>query len=260
LNESARRPGIAVALKRHWHRAHAWGAVDFVLCLILIALAIELPKAKPFGWGPEAVATLVGALAGAAALLLGNWINRLNDARRITAEAERKQAEAANRVVKVKALVTARLVAVALKLIHTKKVADAALTSRASPQAEAFLESLPESTGLLRDLGSELLELDSADLDALETLDTNLEICGASLRQTATVSFLRMPIIVEVLGSTMIVLAQCFDRIAPHRLFKMDGKQPEQASVILRQRAKTPSDKRSPAVSLTERFGDDSQS
>jgi hypothetical protein len=244
--------GIRAAVKRHWPRLHARGVIDLALCVILVVIASFLPRWKPYGWDAASVSTLVGALAGAAALLLGNWINRINDAKRAEAESkareetealrreaevQRKEAARAERLAKVKALVTARLVAVALKLIHTKRLADAALTSQAHVDSELLLSTLPEGTGLLRDLGAELLELEPADLDALETLDTNLEINILTLSREPTVGLFRLPMVLSGLGAAMTVLAKCFERISPNRSFSIEGQKPVLASVILRERA-----------------------
>jgi hypothetical protein len=54
----------------------------------------------------EAIATLVGALFGGAALLLGNWINRFNEYRKAHEALE-------ERISKLKAMIGAELVNVA---------------------------------------------------------------------------------------------------------------------------------------------------
>jgi len=233
----ARRP-IAHDIAAGLRKVPVLGEADLVICVGLVASALILKR-----WitreNSEAVSTVVGALVGAAALLLGNWINRRNDEKRKQAEAQSKLAEAADKISKIKTLVTARLVAVALKLISAKKLADAGYVSNTIFSA-GELGTLPETTGLMRDLGTELLVLDSAVIDALETFDTNLEISAQQLR-AETGGFLSLMVTLKGLEATMHIAAECFERIAPNRLFILDKRPAEQASVILRRLATFPS-------------------
>ncbi len=100
-----------------------WRLIGFTDILIVILLL--LIGALLMHWqnmkSAEAIATLVGALFGGAALLLGNWINRWNERSKACKDLE-------ERVSKLKAMIVAEsIVNVACGLIDAKEMMDAAV-------------------------------------------------------------------------------------------------------------------------------------
>jgi hypothetical protein len=96
------------------------GFTDLLMFVILLLIGIVLICSHDIMKSAEAISTLVGALFGGAALLIGNWINRWNEGRKACKELE-------ERVSKVKAMIAAELVNVAGGLIGAKIMMDAAV-------------------------------------------------------------------------------------------------------------------------------------
>ncbi|MFI4940329.1 MAG: hypothetical protein ACHP7O_08335 [Burkholderiales bacterium] len=105
-----------------------------------------------------AVASLVGALFGGAALLLGNWINRRSERRRAAEDLRVRR-------IQIKTLIAAELVNVAAGLISAKSFVDAAFTTLNSGgyvYDQTNLNSyLPRPMPFSDSLGTELLTLES---------------------------------------------------------------------------------------------------
>jgi hypothetical protein len=99
---------------------------DLGLCIVLVVFGSWLLRCPNEILGQStkldgaAVATLVGALFGGAAILLGNWINRYNERRRAVTNLEQRRAN-------LKAFIAAELVDVFAGLLGTKELLDAAL-------------------------------------------------------------------------------------------------------------------------------------
>jgi hypothetical protein len=145
-------------------------ASDLVLFAALGALGSWFVWHRPAGLDPASASTLAGAIYGAAALLLGNWINRWN-------ESKRNQSELADKVDKLQALAAARLVHIATALISVKDLVDAAITSQSTEVISSiFLSQLPEDISITNELGDDRLILDADAIDTLVTLESNLEI------------------------------------------------------------------------------------
>jgi hypothetical protein len=177
-----------------------------------------------------AVATLVGALFGGAALLLGNGINSI-EAR------ARSEEELATRQLKLKTLITAELVSIVADLISIKQKVDAARISGGTYSVANFSRNLPSDLPLTFGLGHELLVLDQPALDALVTLRVNLEMSREAERAAdpnLPLGQLMLGALANRLSHDMGILAECFERIAPTRKLSFPGEAPELASVILR--------------------------
>jgi hypothetical protein len=151
-------------------------ASDLLLFLILAALGCWFVWYRPAALDVGSASTLAGAMYGAAALLLGNWINRWNEARR-------EEIESIERAGKLKVLTTARLVDVACAVMTSKRLADAAFTSRVAVHASDLLGPFPRPVSFVRDLGEDLHLVNDAAIDALATLESNLEITRQNLEE-----------------------------------------------------------------------------
>lgn len=219
-------------------RAFPW--TDLILFLLLTAIGTWVIVSKPWALDPASAAALSGAMYGGAALLLGNWINRVSEWRRTTAEA-------AQRVEKLKALIAAELVDVAIGLMGAKQLMDAAINSlTAGGPASTSLDMIryrPRAMSLTEGLGSELLVLETAAIDALVTLSTNLSITRQAMdevTQAANPGLLRTTQLSNGLGHDMTVLSQTIQHVAPDRKLQMPGKEPELLSRILERASRPP--------------------
>ena len=96
--------------------------VDGVVFLALIVLGILTAMCRPWNLDASGTGSLAGALFGAAAVLLGSWINRLNTHYRSESELESYRT-------KLKTLIAGELVDVAAGLLSAKKLIDSALVS-----------------------------------------------------------------------------------------------------------------------------------
>jgi hypothetical protein len=217
------------------------GNSDLALCALLAVIGLWLVKGLDQKKVDEAVvlATLAGALFGAAAVLLGNWINRANEWRRAAEELDERQE-------KLKMLSAAELVNVAAGYLSTKQLIDSALESLYStggslPDHHAILTPyLPRNMPLTNSLGLELLTLEKSAIDALVTLQSNLTITRMRMEEAAGgeyLGLLRLGGIAAGLAHDMGILAECFDQVAPTRELKLTDKPAELASVLLRRAA-----------------------
>lgn len=212
-------------------RALPW--IDLILFLLLTAFGTWVIVNRPWTLDPASAAALSGAVYGGAALLLGNWINRVSEWRRITAEA-------AQRIEKLKALIAAELVDVAIGLMAAKQLMDAVITSlnaggTVSPTLD-MKRYRPRLMSLTDSLGSELLMLDAETIDALATLRTNLAISRRTMGETtlnANFSLLKAIELSNAVGHDMSVLSHSIQLIAPNRKLQFPGKEPELLSAIL---------------------------
>ncbi len=92
---------------------------DVELWFIVSALCFAVVLSLNGPSDPAARATLVGALLGIAAVLLGNWLNRTNERRRVQWELDDRQ-------LKLKALIAAELIDVVIGLMGAKELCRAA--------------------------------------------------------------------------------------------------------------------------------------
>jgi hypothetical protein len=153
---------------------------DLLLFVALILFAAWLMWWQSNRLDAAAVATLVGALVGASALLRGNWITRWNDRARAQEALDERRA-------KVTALITAELVNVAAGSLQAKALIDPALeqlrTAGGTIPGAEIASGLPREMPLTVALGTELLLLEEPALDALVTLQSNLSVSPLNLQQ-----------------------------------------------------------------------------
>lgn len=209
---------------------------DLCLSLVFIVVALGLVGLMERRLTPDqavVVATLVGALIGAAAVFAGNWINRLNESLRAATELEARRTQ-------MKTLITAELVDVAAGLIGAHRYIRAALSAVQSSGGTVQLDVSrysPREMAITDRLGSDLLLLELPALDALATLRANLAITrrqmedagdregGAWLTDIAGLA--------TGVRHTIEVLAGTFAHIAPTRQLQLPGSPPELASTVL---------------------------
>jgi len=211
-----------------WHRI--WrGALrngDLALCAFLVVTVLyllsRLAKEKP----DQAIvgATIVGALLGGAAILLGTWIARYND--RVKAAEDLKL-----RRTQLKMLITPELVNVAAGLIGADEFVSAAYATQETQGGPIALDLtlfLPRDMPFTFGLGFELCILDSSELDALVTLRSNLAVTRDAMTdimaQEAGVWRFGVEGLMNNLRHAIGIAAECFERIAPDRRALFPGK------------------------------------
>lgn len=214
-------------------------SADLLIFLALIGGAVTLVCVYDIK-SPDAIATLVGALIGAAALLLGNYISRCN-------LLHKAREESKERVRKLKATISAELVNVAAGLIGTKDTIDAAVGQAQSggslPDHVDLTTDTPRPMPFTDNLASELLILAQSEVDVLATLRSNLHITRMIMDEVTlgkrSFSLLAAQQIMESIRHVIGILAEAFDRFAPERQLQLLGKDPELASTLLRRLAGT---------------------
>lgn len=212
-------------------RVFPW--IDLILFLLLTGFGTWVIVSKPWALDPASAAALSGSMYGGAALLLGNWINRLVDWHRTTVDA-------AQRVEKLKALIAAELVDVAIGLMDAKQLMDAAINSLTAggPVSTSLDMSRyrPRAMSLTENLGTDLLMLETVVIDALATLRTNLTVTRQAMDDItfgANFGLLRATELSNGLGHDMTVLSQTIQHVAPDRKLQMPGNEPELLTRIL---------------------------
>jgi hypothetical protein len=209
-----------------------------VLFGVLIAVGWYILAYLPCGIGKEQAAGLAGALFGGAALLLGNWINRLND------RAKTNQ-EQTVQVKKLKALIAAELVNVAVDLMSAKQFVDAALITQHA--GGLVPDSLDMSQYQLRQmsftdgLGTHLLALEQDAIDAIVTLRSDLAItqkCMSEVTAGARFGLMTATSLSNGLGNNMLILREVFSHIEPIRKLHLPNAEPELVTAILTRLAK----------------------
>ena len=184
---------------------------------------------------------LAGALFGGAAVLLGNWINRVNSRHQNFCEIEERRE-------KLKALVGAELVNVAVGLIGAKNLMDAAIVSAVAQGSVATQLDMgryrPRAMPFTDSLGTELLILEHRAIDALTTLRSNLAITTREMDEITsgtTFRLLKATALSNGLGHDMTILAKALECFIPTRKLTVPGKEPELATTILKRAAQSPS-------------------
>ena len=212
--------------------------IDLVLFAMLIASGSYVMACRPWGIDQVAAAGLAGALFGAGALLLGNWINRAND--RLKAAQEQ-----VGQVEKLKALIAAELVDVACGLMDAKQFVDAAITSLKTNGPVSKIQNMssyrPRQMPFTDSLGTKLIALEKLAIDAIVTLRANLAVTRQGMDEvTAGIPFvvLKATALSNGLGSDMTVLADVFTHIAPNRMLRLQNAKPELVIEILKRLAK----------------------
>jgi hypothetical protein len=183
----------------------------------------------------EAIATLVGALFGGAALLLGNWIHRWNERRKACKDLE-------ERVSKLKAMIAAELVNVACGLIDAKESMDAAVrTAKADSNFRDnadLTRHAPRLMPFTDNIGSDLLILEQRGIDVLATLRSNLATTRMIMDEVSSgrrsFGLLTATQLAGSIRHDMKILSEAFEHFAPERKFALREKDPELATTILR--------------------------
>lgn len=214
---------------------------DLLWVVALLAGCGWLIRSQGVSADSASVATLVGALVGGAAVLLGNWINRYDERRRAAIDADHRRA-------KIKALIAAELVDVAAGLLGAKRLLDAALTSlqAGGPVADQLdmTSVTPRGMPFAESLGMDLFNLEQPAIDALVTLRSNLSITRMNMAAVTEgrdrFGLLSITALSEGIRQDMGVLAKAFECIAPGRKLEIDDKPPELASVIMTRMALPP--------------------
>jgi hypothetical protein len=224
-------------------RVYPW--IDLLLILLLAGFGTWISIGNPWGIDPTSAAALSGALYGGAALLLGNWINRVSEWRR-------SADEAALRVEKLKALIAPELIDLALQLMSIKKLMDAAVISINAGGVVSNMLDLPRyrlrPLSLAESLGSDLLVLYSETVDALTALRTNLAITRQTMDSIAlgeNFGLLRATELSAGLADDMGVLSRAIELICPARKLTFPGGSPTLVTEVLK-RAATRTDRRLP--------------
>jgi hypothetical protein len=181
-------------------------------------------------------ATLVGALFAGAAVLVGNWTNRYGQ--RLTARDEELA-----RTAKLKALVAAELVNVAIGHIQAKRFMNAAHTGVVANGAVHHPTDLttwyPRLLPLTDAMGPDLLVLEAKAIDALTTLRANLALTKSAMEEItdgrATLGLLRITAISNAISHDLECLSAAFREFAPNRQLQLPGAQPALVTALLEQ-------------------------
>lgn len=212
-----------------------------IVVIVAVGLAALHMQTVPDG---GATATLVGALFGAAAVLAGNWINRLRMQRQVVDDLK-------DRRKKLNTLIAAELVNVAIGLINAKELVDAAVVSAQAggPVGNAIdlTVYLPRPMPFTDGLGVDLLVLDHEAVDALTTLRSNLALTRAAMddvTKEGRLGMLRAGTLANSLANDMAVLVEVFGRVAPDRKVQLEGEEAKLVTDMLKQAAKPPADPR----------------
>lgn len=229
----------------------AMGWIDLLLCVALVSAGIWVIACLPLGLKADSAASLAGAMFGAAAVLLGNWISRSNEQHKAAADLERRSAA-------LKTLIAAELVNLTAGLLDSKRMMDAAIrTIRAGGPAAGQIdlsEYLPRSMPFTESLGVELLLLDGKAIDALTTLRANLAQTRRTMESNAKIvkatfglSWLIATQISQGLGHDMSILAEVFEHVAPTRKLQLPGEdRPRLVIDVLKNAARSPDDDHQP--------------
>ncbi|NBW51204.1 MAG: hypothetical protein EBR49_14175 [Betaproteobacteria bacterium] len=220
--------------------------IDIFFFVLLVVLGVAVMWGVPKITDPGAKASLAGALFGSSAVLLANWINRLN-------EHHKARSSLTEQRTKLKTLIAAELVNLAVGLIETKELMDAAVTAMSSggtgPGSVDMAKCFPRNTPMTDSLGASLLILDGPAIDALAMLRVNLAETRKTMESNARIvgshfglSLSAATVLSRAVGHDMTVLADVVDHIAPNRRFKLnDTGEPQLLNELLRQKAKDPS-------------------
>jgi hypothetical protein len=214
--------------------------IDLILFLFLAFVGTWVIVYKPWSLDAPSAAALAGAMYGGAAVLLGNWINRISEWRRLLSEATL-------RVAKIKVLIAAELVDVAIGLMDSKRLMDAAITTlHAGGTVSRTIDlrmHVPRPLSLTDSLGTDILILAAAEIDALATLRANLAITSQrmeALTRGETFGLLTATELSNGLGHDMDVLAHAVRLVAPDRKVAIRNGHPELLIDLLQKAASYP--------------------
>ncbi len=214
--------------------------IELLLFMVLIMVSGYVMAYQPWCIDPAAASSLSGALFGGAALLLGNWINRIND--RYKAEQEQ-----AGQIENLKTLIAGEMINVAVGLIAAKQLVDSAIISLSSGGSVSDKLDMnryrPRLMPMTESLGPKLLTLERSAIDAITTLRSNLALTRDDMDEVTAGQRFGMLVaqkLSEGLGHDMKILSEVFTHIAPTRKLKLREGPPELAITILNKAAQTP--------------------
>lgn len=217
---------------------HALRWIDLLLFFGLLALAVYVIRCRPWSFSSTDASTLAGALIGGAAVLLGNFINRLHT---IT----ESEAAARLRVANLKTLIAGELVNVTAGLLDSKTLVDSAIgqiNAGGPPPGQIDLTKYaPRPMPFTDGLGEKLLELDQKSVDAIVTLRSNLSETRRTMHEEATLARATMGLslttatkLSNAVAHDLSVLIVAFEHIAPTRKLAIGDAPPELVTAILK--------------------------
>ena len=190
------------------------------------------------------MATLAGALFGAAAVLAGNWINRSNERMRAAVELQ-------DRRERLRALVGTELIFAGSWVVSAHEFLQKVLAHMGSAERTVPLNmqrDFPWANALTDRLGADLLLLDQSAVDALVSLRESLAATRIQMEKIDDRDGFAQRTSIEglmnMLGHSAYVLATSFERIAPSRQLLP----PELASATLKRIAQEESKRSNPGA------------
>ena len=225
-----------------------WFAGEPVWVIVLIGGGLAVLRRQAAAFDVAATASLVGALFGAAAILAGNWLNRMRTQSQAVQDLE-------NQREKLKTLIAVELVNVAIGLVSAKDFVDAAVGSAQAGGPVVLAVDLtlyqPRPMPFTDGLGVDLLVLDREAVDALSTLRSNLTMTRAAMddvTKESRMGMLRAGALSNSLAHDMGVLSKVFGYIAPQRKVQREGQDAQLVTDMLKEAAKPPANPRNIAA------------
>jgi len=197
---------------------------DLTLCAILAVVILYLLNRVAHEKPEQAIveATIVGAMLGGAAILLGNWIARYNERTKAVEDLAFRRAQ-------LKMLIIPELVNVAAGLLGANDFIGSARTRLEAEGGTVSLDInlyLPRNMPFTFGLGMELCLLDPPELEALVTLRSNLEATRDAMTDFMAHAFrFQVQGLQLSLRHTMGIAAECFERIDPERKVLLHGRE-----------------------------------
>jgi hypothetical protein len=203
--------------------------------LLWIAAPTVIALRARLGLPDELIGGLSGALFGAAAVFGGILADRW--LRQREGDKERRES-----TVKIQSLVTAELIGVSTGLIDAERyLAAADSTVRAGgslPSNDDLNHILPRPMSFTDSLGTDLLLLNSEQIDVLATLRANLAQTAMLMNEITAgrraFGFLSADQLLGSVRHSMLIVAKCFDELDPNRMIQLPGRGPELVSELLR--------------------------
>ncbi|MDE1902115.1 MAG: hypothetical protein KGI37_10820 [Alphaproteobacteria bacterium] len=207
--------------------------VEMVMFAILVGLGILFIR-HPFIDDKGAAATLVGALWGAAAILLGNGLNRHYEQAEEKEELQEKQNN-------LRALLMTEIVRIMINHMESTRLFVTAhqISTGISPQIEC-LSHVPADAVIFDSLVREIICLPKREIDALATFYGNLEMTRKLLRETAAnggAEVLAASRIAGAMQHDCAVAAEVVTFLAPQRKIQTTNGTPELLIDLLRKAA-----------------------
>lgn len=203
-----------------------------VLLLAAGAVALMVWIGWHGGLSEPSLGALLGALVGAAAILGGVLLDRSQGRAEVAREAARRRE-------KLKSLITAELVSVAVGLLEAADFVGAIIQSpNGRVLSGELVDYVTRPVPFTTDLGAELLALSPEEIDAISTLRSSLSqtemLMLKEKNPSAAVPSGLLRAILSGIHRDMRHLADVFEAFAPERTLVLDGGTPERATMLLR--------------------------